>query len=181
MYSLIDESSKGCYNRGKKPWNVERKGIAEVKRKISLIVGTAALCAALLTGCGSPVDNVIELVENGNLGQAQQIYAEKISGKEEYENSFAEKFIPYLENLIEGYNNGELSEEKINEDFEAYKRMVGENAKFSDAEKELSQLEISKHCFDTAEKLRLEGELTQAYLFSSSLAFFGKRDIITGI
>jgi len=132
-------------------------------RKIIGVVCTTALCAALLTGCGSPVDNVIELVENGNLEQAQQIYAEKISGKEEYENSFAEKFIPYLENLIESYNNGEVSEEKINEDFEEYKKILGENAKFIDVEKQLSQLEISKHCFDTAEKLRLEGELTQAY------------------
>ena len=52
------------------------------------MVGTAALCAALLTGCGNsdPSDNVIELVKNGNLEQAQQIYAEKISGKEEYES-----------------------------------------------------------------------------------------------
>lgn len=53
-----------------------------MKRKITLIVGTTALCAALLTGCGSPVDNVIEAVNDGNIAQAQQIYADKISGKE---------------------------------------------------------------------------------------------------
>lgn len=78
------------------------------------MVGMATLCAVLLTGCSGsdPSDSVMELVKNGDIEQAQQIYAEKISGKEEYESSFAEKFIPYLENLIESYNNGELSEEK---------------------------------------------------------------------
>ena len=125
----------------------------------------AALCAALLTGCSGsdPSDSVMELVKNGNVEQAQQIYAEKISGKEEYESSFVEKFIPYLENLIEGYNNGELPEEKLNDEFETYKKMLGENVTFKDAEERLNDLEISKHCFETAEKLRLEGELTQAY------------------
>lgn len=125
----------------------------------------ATLCAVLLTGCSGsdPSDSVMELVKNGDIEQAQQIYAEKISGKEEYESSFAEKFIPYLENLIESYNNGELSEEKINDDFETYKEMLGENVTFKDVESQLSALEISKHCFETAEKLRLEGELTQAY------------------
>lgn len=129
------------------------------------MVGMATLCAVLLTGCSGsdPSDSVMELVKNGDIEQAQQIYAEKISGKEEYESSFAEKFIPYLENLIESYNNGELSEEKINDDFETYKEMLGENVTFKDVESQLSALEISKHCFETAEKLRLEGELTQAY------------------
>lgn len=123
------------------------------------------MCAAVLAGCSNPdpADDVMELVKNGNIEQAQQIYAENISGKEEYENIFAEKFIPYLENLIENYNSGELSEEKINESFEEYKRMLGENAQFTDVQKQLGQLETSKHCFDTAEKLRLEGKLTQAY------------------
>lgn len=129
------------------------------------MVGMATLCAVLLTGCSGsdPSDSVMELVKNGDIEQAQQIYAEKISGKEEYESSFAEKFIPYLENLIESYNNGELSEEKINDDFETYKEMLGENVTFKDVESQLSALEISKHCFETAEKLRWEGELTQAY------------------
>lgn len=131
----------------------------------------ATLCAVLFTGCSGsdPSDSVMELVKNGNIEQAQQIYAEKISGKEEYESSFAEKFIPYLENLIESYNNGELSEEKINDDFETYKEMLGENVTFKDVESQLSALEISKHCFETAEKLRLEGELTQAYRMYFSL------------
>lgn len=106
-----------------------KKGMAEVKRKISLIVGTVALCEVLLTGCSGsdPSDSVMELVKNGNVEQAQQIYAEKISGKGKYESSFVEKFIPYLENLIESYNNGELPEEKINDEFETYKEMLGEN------------------------------------------------------
>ena len=134
-------------------------------RKKMKVFGMAVLCAILLAGCTSsdPSDSVMELVKNGNVEQAQQIYAEKILGKEEYESSFVEKFIPYLENLIESYNNGELSEEKINDEFEAYKEMLGENVTFKDAEERLSDLEISKHCFETAEKLRLEGELTQAY------------------
>ena len=60
-----------------------KKGMAEVKRKISLIVGTVALCEVLLTGCSGsdPSDSVMELVKNGNVEQAQQIYAEKSSGK----------------------------------------------------------------------------------------------------
>lgn len=68
-----------------------------MKRKITLMVGMATLCAVLLTGCSGsdPSDSVMELVKNGDIEQAQQIYAEKISGKEEYESSFAEKFIPY--------------------------------------------------------------------------------------
>ena len=134
-------------------------------RKKMKVFGMAVLCAILLAGCtgSDPSDSVMELVKNGNVEQAQQIYAEKISGKEEYESSFVEKFIPYLKNLIESYNNGELSEEKIDDEFEMYKEMLGENVTFKDAEERLSDLEISKHCFETAEKLRLEGELTQAY------------------
>lgn len=64
------------------------------------MVGMATLCAVLLTGCSGsdPSDSVMELVKNGDIEQAQQIYAEKISGKEEYESSFAEKFIHQNEN-----------------------------------------------------------------------------------
>lgn len=99
------------------------KGDAKM-RKIIKTVCTTALCVVLLTGCSGsdPSDSVMELVKTGKVEQAQQIYAEKISGKEEYESSFVEKFIPYLENLIGSYNNGELPEEKINHEFETYKK-----------------------------------------------------------
>ena len=92
-----------------------KKGMAEVKRKISLIVGTAALCAVLLTGCSNPGDEVIKAMTEGNVTQAQRVYSEKISGNRRQEADFRNKAELALNDLIAQYNIGEINEDEVDE------------------------------------------------------------------
>ncbi len=132
-------------------------------RKIIGVICTTALCAALLTGCGSPVDNVIEAVNDGNISQAQQIYAEKISGKEGKKDQLVKKAKVALDSLIEQYNSGEINEEEVDERFGTYKEMIGSSSVYSNAEKKLNELKSSKFLFSSAKEYHDKGNNITAY------------------
>ena len=134
-----------------------------MKRKITLIVGTIALCVALLTGCSSPVDNVIDAVNDGNIIQAQQIYADKISGKEGKKDQLVKKAKVALDSLIEQYNNGGINEEEVDARFSAYKEMIGSSSVYSNAEKKLNELKSSKFLFSSAKEYHDKGNNITAY------------------
>lgn len=140
-----------------------KKGMAEVKRKISLIVGTAALCAVLLTGCSNPGDEVIKAMTEGNVTQAQRVYSEKISGNRRKEADFRNKAELALNDLIAQYNIGEINEDEVDELFSDYKEMIGSNSVYSNAEKKLNELKSSKFLFDSANKFHEKGNNTTAY------------------
>lgn len=134
-----------------------------MKRKITLIVGTTALCVALLTGCGSPVDNLIEAVNDGNITQAQQIYADKISGKEGKKDQLVKKAKVALDSLIEQYNSGVINEEEADARFSVYKEMIGSSSVYSNAEKKLNELKSSKFLFSSAKEYYDKGNNITAY------------------
>ena len=126
-------------------------------------MGTTALCVALLTGCGSPVDNLIEAVNDGNITQAQQIYADKISGKEGKKDQLVKKAKVALDSLIEQYNSGVINEEEADAQFSVYKEMIGSSSVYSNAEKKLNELKSSKFLFSSAKEYHDKGNNITAY------------------
>lgn len=132
-------------------------------RKIIKAVCATALCAVLLTGCNNPTDEVIKAMAEGNVEQAQQVYSEKISGNSGKESDFIDKAESALNDLIEQYNNGTLTEEEIDASFEAYKELLGSEGVYGKEEKKLNELKASKYLFNAANKFMEKGNKETAY------------------
>lgn len=132
-------------------------------RKIIKAVCATALCVVLLTGCNNPTDEVIKAMAEGNVEQAQQVYSEKISGNSGKESDFRDKAESALNDLIEQYNNGTLTEEEIDASFEAYKELLGSEGVYGKEEKKLNELKASKYLFNAANKFMEKGNKETAY------------------
>ena len=85
-----------------------------MKRKIALVVGSAFLCASILSGCAStsPVDKYLRSVDKGDSEAASQIYSEEIKDNNEDKESLQAKLKERMDSVYEDFKSGKITSDE---------------------------------------------------------------------
>ncbi|MCD7889160.1 MAG: hypothetical protein LUG23_04475 [Oscillospiraceae bacterium] len=136
-----------------------RKAIASILCIVIFIMPTG--CSGVVT---DPVEQVINAINNSEYLTANEIYYESISGNLQLESEVENQLSEIISNVIESYNNGEMTYDEAELTLEVIERAdIYSYSLLLSSYAELENLQTSKNYYEEAISLEESGEYLDAY------------------
>ena len=135
-----------------------------MKRKITMLIGTAALCAVMLAGCGSsdPVEKYLRSFDKGDSAAASEIYTESIKDDSENKAALQTKLNERMDAIYEDFRSGKITAAEAKEKLAPYKEYDPSSLYAFTTLGNITLLQESNDAYQDAVDAEADGNLSKA-------------------